>query len=129
MAPPARSPRAVRLLLDVHHSPRAAERLRDCGYDAVAAADDPALAGLDDEELLRAATREGRSVVTENVRDFNRIVRAWSAAGEHHEGVIFTSPRRVHRGAKAYPAKLVRALTALLDEPPESKRDWVNWLD
>lgn len=129
MAPPARSPRAVRLLLDVHHSPRAAQRLRDGGHDVPAAADDPALAGLDDEELLRAATRDQRSLVTENVRDFDRIVRVWSATGEHHEGVIFTSPRRFHRGAKAYPANLVRALAALLGDPPESTRDWVHWLD
>lgn len=129
MAPPARSPRAVRLLLDVHHSPQAARWLRDDGHDVLAAADDPALAGLDDEELLRSAARDGRSVVTENVRDFDRIVRAWSATGEHHEGVIFTSPRRYHRGAKAYPANLVRALAALLEESPASTRDWVHWLD
>jgi hypothetical protein len=119
----------VRLLLDVHHSPTAAQRLCEGGHDVLAAATRPALAGLDDEELLRAATHDQRSVVTENVRDFDRIVRAWSAAGEHHEGVIFTSPRRYHRGAKAYPANLVRALAALLDDPPESTRDWVHWLD
>lgn len=116
-------------MLDVHHSPQAARQLRDGGHDVLAAADDPALAGLDDEELLRAAAREGRSAVTENVRDFDRIIRAWSAAGEHHEGVIFTSPRRFHRGAKAYPANLVRALSALFDDPPGSTRDWVHWLD
>lgn len=116
-------------MLDVHHSPRAAQRLRDRGHDAVAAADDPALAGLDDEELLRAANRDRRSLVTENIRDFDRIVRAWTVEGEHHNGVIFTSPRRYHRGAKAYPANLVRALAMLLDDPPHSTRDWVHWLD
>jgi hypothetical protein len=119
----------VRLLHDVHHSPHAAQRLRDDGHDVIAASTDPALAGLDDEELLRVASRDGRSVVTENVRDFDRIVRAWSATGEHHEGVIFTSPRRFHRGAKSYPANVVRALATLLEDPPNSTRDWVHWLD
>lgn len=95
----------------------------------MAAADDPALAGLEDEELLRAATRANRAVVTENARDFDRIVRGWSALGEHHHGVVFTSPRRFHRGAKAYPAELVRALARLLDDPPKSTRDRVHWLD
>lgn len=118
----------MRLLLDVHHSPHAAQRLRDDGHDVIAAATDPALAGLGDEDLLRAASGDGRCLVTENVRDFDRIVRAW-VAGEHHEGVIFTSPRRFHRGAKSYPANLVRALAMLLEDPPESTRDWVHWLD
>lgn len=119
----------MRLLLDVHHSPHAAQRLRDDGHDVIAAATIPAWAGLDDEELLRAASHDGRCVVTENVRDFDRIVRAWVAVDEHHEGVIFTSPRRYHRGAKSYPANLVRALAAILEDPPKSTRDWVHWLD
>jgi len=118
----------VRLLLDAHHSPQAARRLRDQGHDVVAAADDPVLAALDDEELLRAAARDGRAVVTENARDFDRIVRDWSARGEHHAGAVFTSPRRYHRGSKSYPANLVRALTALVKEQPESGQDSVHWL-
>ncbi len=118
----------MRLLLDVHHSPVAAERLRAAGHDVVAAADDRRLATLDDEELLRAATRDGRAVVTENVADFDRIARAWSATGEHHAGVVFTSPRRFHRGSAAYPASLVVALQSLLDDPPKEEHDWVHWL-
>lgn len=118
----------MRLLLDVHHSPRAARRLRDQGHDVVAAADDPVLAALDDEELLRAATREGCAVVTENARDFDLIVRDWSSRGEHHAGVVFTSPRRYHRGSKAYPANLVRALLRFLGERNPLDQDRVHWL-
>jgi hypothetical protein len=118
----------VKLLLDVHHSRLAAQRLRDMRHDVLAASDDPALAGLEDDELLRAATSDGRLVVTENARDFDRIVRAWSARGEHHHGVVFTSPRRFHRGSKAYPDALVVALAALLDDPPDTTRDWIHWL-
>jgi hypothetical protein len=118
----------VKLLLDVHHSPHAARRLSDRGHDVLAAADDAALAALDDEQLLRAAARDGRAIVTENARDFDRIIRAWNALGEQHGGVIFTSPRRFHRGGKAYPENLVRALASLLDDPPRSTRDWVWWL-
>jgi hypothetical protein len=118
----------VRLLLDVHHSLQAARRHRDQGHDVVAAAEDPVLAVLDDEELLRAATRDGRAVVTENVRDFDRIVRDWSARGEHHAGVVFTSPRRFHRGSKAYPANLARALVKCLDDQDLQGEDLVHWL-
>lgn len=118
----------MRLLLDTHHSRLAAERLRADNHDVVAAADDPGLASLPDEELLRAASRAGRAVVTENARDFDRIVRSWAAASEHHVGVVFTSPRRYHRGSRAYPANLVDSLRALLADPPQADRDWVHWL-
>lgn len=128
MATPARAAGEVKLLLDVHHSPFVAERLQACGHDVLAAATDASLARLADEELLRAATRAGRAIVTENARDFDRIVRAWGATGEHHAGVVFTSPRRFHRGSTAYPANLVTALGALLNGPPKEEGDWVHWL-
>jgi hypothetical protein len=118
----------VKLVLDVHHSPQAAERLRSHGHDVMAAADVPELATLSDEELLRNATANDRAVVTENVKDFDRIVRSWVATGEHHAGVIFTSPRKFHRGNIAYPETLVVALTNLLATPPEAGMDWVHWL-
>ena len=126
-SPPGRT-RWVKLLLDVHHSRVAAERLRVDGYDVQAAADDPELAALPDEELLRRASSEGRAVVTENAKDFDRIVRSWTATGEHHAGVIFTSPRRFHRGSTAYPESLIVALTTFLVVPPVAGQDWVHWL-
>lgn len=118
----------MKLLLDTHHSRLAAERLRADGHDVVAAADDPVLAALADEDLLRASTRQGRAVVTENARDFDRIARAWATAGQDHAGIVFTSPRRYHRGSRAYPANLVAALTALLSDAPAGQRNWIHWL-
>jgi hypothetical protein len=118
----------VRLLLDTHHSRHAAEMLRRAGHDVLAAADDPVLAMLPDDELLAWATRDNRAVVTENARDFDRIARVWSAEGRHHEGIVFTSPRRFHRGRASYPADLVRALRRVLDHPPPRHRNWVHWL-
>jgi hypothetical protein len=118
----------VKLLLDVHHSRLAAQRLTAAGYDVVAAADFPDLATLSDEELLRHASVEQRAIVTENAKDFDRIVRSWVATGEHHAGVVFTSPRRFHRGGVAYPENLIASLTQLLESPPETEHDWVHWL-
>jgi len=66
----------LKLLLDTHHSRLAADRLRGHGRDVTAAADDPVLAALPDEELLRLATQHGRALVTENAKDFDRIVRS-----------------------------------------------------
>ena len=128
MATPAGTAGTLKLLLDVHHSHLAAERMRSAGHDVVAAAEGPVLSILTDEELLRAAARDGRAVVTENARDFDRIVRSWAAAGEHHAGVVFTSPRRFHRGSAAYPANLVAALEELLRGAPKEGVDWIYWL-
>ena len=108
----------MKLILDVHHSRSAAERLRRGGHDVQAAAD-----------LLRWAAADGRVVVTQNAKDFDRIVRSWVATGEHHAGVVFTSPRRFHRGSTNYPENLIVALTRLLAAPPAAELDWMNWLD
>jgi len=116
-------------LLDVHHSRLAAEHLRTDGFDVLAAADHAGLAALPDEELLRQASADSRAVVTENARDFDRIVRSWVATGEHHAGVVCTSPRRFHRGMASYPEDLVVALTRLLVTPPAEQFDWVHWLE
>ena len=118
----------MKLLLDVHHSRLAAERLRVEGHDVLAAADSADLASMSDEELLRSATHEGRAVVTENVRDFDPIIRRWAATGEHHSGVVFTSPRRYHRGSARYPANLVAALRRVINSAPAAEQDWVIWL-
>jgi hypothetical protein len=118
----------LKILLDTHHSRIAAEQLRAGAQDVVAASEDPVLATLPDDELLRSASRAGRALVTENARDFDRIVRAWAVTGDHHAGVIFTSPRRYHRGASAYPANLVAAVATLLANPPGVESDWVYWL-
>lgn len=128
MATPAGTAGRLRLLLDTHHSRIAAGLLRADGHDVIAAADDPVLAALPDEELLAAADRERRVVVTESVRDFDRIAREWAAAGRHHGGLIFTSPRRYHRGSRAYPRNLVAALKLVLAAPPKASRDWIHWL-
>jgi predicted nuclease of predicted toxin-antitoxin system len=119
----------VKLLLDVHHSPRAVERLRERGHDVVAAATDHALSSMADEDLLRHASAEGRAIVTENAKDFGGILRTWATTGEQHAGVIFTSSRRFHRGSAAYPENVVVALARLLDAPPDADKDWVHWLE
>ena len=105
-----------------------AEKLSKLGHDVTAAAVEPVLARMEDEELLAFATREGRAIVTENAKDFDRIVRGMNARGQHHAGVVFTSPRRYHRGSAAYPGNLIDALKTLLAEPPGDQTDWIYWL-
>ncbi len=79
----------MRLLLDAHVSgPRVGRRLDALGHDVHALDQEPALEGLDDEEVLATATAEERILVTHNVRDFPAILREWAAAQRSHAGVI-----------------------------------------
>ncbi len=100
-----------RLLLDADIAPAVAKALRAHGYDVVSARQDLPLERLTDEALLAHASREGRVLVTYNVRDFLLLSRQLAQAERAHEGIIV-----VH--AKTIPqvdiGGLVRALDALL---------------
>jgi predicted nuclease of predicted toxin-antitoxin system len=79
----------VRLLLDAHVSgPCVGKRLEARGHDVRALDQEPALEGLDDEEVLATAASEQRILVTHNIRDFPAILREWAAAQRSHAGVI-----------------------------------------
>jgi predicted nuclease of predicted toxin-antitoxin system len=79
----------VRLLLDAHVSgPRVGRRLEAAGHDVRALDREPALEGLDDEDVLALEYEDSRILVTHNIRDFPGIVREWAAAQRPHAGVI-----------------------------------------
>ena len=79
----------MRLLLDANLSPRGVARpLRASGRDVRALAEEAALEGLDDPEVLALAAQEGRILVTRNSRDFAPLLREWAEAGRSHAGAI-----------------------------------------
>jgi Domain of unknown function (DUF5615) len=79
----------VRLLRDAHvPGPNVGRRLEQNGDDVRALDQEPALEGLDDDEVLALAASEQRILVTHNVADFPRILREWAAAQRAHAGVI-----------------------------------------
>ena len=89
----------MKLLLDEHFAYAIAEELSRRGVDAVAITKDrAALAGQDDDAVLRGATVEGRVVVTNNVRDFAPLVESFGLNGEHQYGVLFTDDDTFPRG-------------------------------
>jgi hypothetical protein len=122
----------VRLLLDEMHAPAVASELRVRGYDALAVKERPELIVVSDRELLVAATAEGRTVVTENVRDFAALSQQWAAAGDQHAGLVFTHPRRFNRAARNHVQTLSRALGLFVDEHAstlEQVDSFVWWLE
>lgn len=79
----------MRLLLDANLSPRGvAARLRETGHDVVALAQDRALEGLADPQVLELAASEGRVLITRNSRDFAPLARQWAEAQRSHAGLI-----------------------------------------
>lgn len=104
----------LRLLLDEHYPGWLAEKLTADGLDTVALnAHRPELRGVDDVSVLRAATAEGRVVVTEDVRTFGLASRQVT----DHVGVIFCHHARYPRTRPGL-GLLHRALLALADDPP-----------
>ena len=85
----------------------------------MAASSIPALEALNDAELLRGATRQGRVVATFNVVDFIEAARQFAQRGEDHAGIILIHSRTYRRTDVG---RLAKALDALL----RSRQDFVN---
>lgn len=119
----------MKLLLDEHFSFRIAEQLRKNGCDVIAVGERSELLHLDDEALLRWASRSGRALVTENVQDFLPIHAAFLNHGEDHCGLILTSTRKFPRSVGGFGA-LVAALVRVMSVHPASSwlRSDVYWL-
>ncbi len=79
----------MRILLDAHVSGRTVGKaLTDSGHDVRALDSQIELEGLSDPEVLDLATREGRVLLTANIRDFAPLLREWAGEGRTHSGVI-----------------------------------------
>lgn len=101
----------MRLLLDEMLSPIVAAGLRRRGLDVVAIVEEPGLAGLDDGRVLAVAIAERRVLVTNNARDFRRLVR--DSADVPHFGMILVPAGAARtRGASG---AIVRAIAALAE--------------
>jgi predicted nuclease of predicted toxin-antitoxin system len=111
----------VRLLLDANLSPRrVGKALRARGHNVLALAEERALEGLDDPDVLRLAAEDDRILVTRNSRDFAPLVREWAEAGRSHAGVILIWTLRHDQFAA-----IVTGIERQLDRYPEPKA-WAN---
>ena len=77
----------MRFYLDEDLSPRVAAIARGLGLDVVSAIE-AGHRGLDDEDQLRLAAREGRCLVTENRADFVRLTTVCFEEQRPHAGVL-----------------------------------------
>jgi len=106
------------------YPPALAKRLRDKGYDVLAALDvEVGLSSRSDDDVLAWAARNNRCVVTENISDFARL----AAQGATHAGLVFVSAQRFPRTASGL-VRIGDALEALLVASQLPGQDGVIWL-
>ena len=105
-----------------------AKRFQSAAYDVIAAADDSAGATLPDQERIRVAAGQGRAVVTENVHDLDRIVRAWAPGGEHHGWPCAHLATSVPPGKPVLSEEPGGSASAAPGRPQLPSRDGIFWL-
>ena len=110
------------LLLDELHAPVVAQRLRDLGHDVVSVAEESALRAMTDDEVFLWAATTGRRVVTENVKDFRRILVRADEYGGPRAALLFTSSRLFPR-SRRNPGPLITALDKWLRAGPATRPD------
>ena len=96
------------LLIDEQLSPQIAARLRDKGYDVEAVVDCADLVGSTDREVLALAARQGRAVVTNNVKDFCPLPLSGSLTVEYMP-VSSSCPRHGHVPAPPFQGSQARS--------------------
>jgi predicted nuclease of predicted toxin-antitoxin system len=116
----------VKALLDEQYSPQIAVLLRKAGYDVEAVAERDDLVGSSDRVVFEAACREGRAVVTNNIKDFRPLAAEYLAQGRVHAGlVLLPSARTRSRNAIA---AIARAIDNVLEENPDGLNASDRWI-
>lgn len=117
----------IALLLDEMHAPAVAEALRQCGHDVIAVAERPDLRAMADGDLFVWAAQESRRLVTENVKDFRRLLLRAEESTLRRAALLYTSSRTFPR-SRRNPGPLLAALDAWLCAADASSRPVEDWL-
>jgi hypothetical protein len=102
------------LLLDAHFSTAISRPLRTRGIDVFTLDEwhGGAYRHSSDEEILAAASAEGRTLVTYDIRIRAQILDVWAVHGRAHSGAVFVNVRTIRQGDYG---GLIRALHALIE--------------
>jgi predicted nuclease of predicted toxin-antitoxin system len=116
----------VRALLDEHLSPQIAVLLREAGYDVEAVADRDDLVARSDRIIFDVACREGRAVVTNNIKDFRPLAAEWLAQGRVHAGLILLPSTRTR--SRNTVAAVAAEIERVLRDHPDGLRGSERWI-
>lgn len=120
----------MRLLLDEHYPKEIAAQLRKRGHDVDCVQERAELLTRGDDAVFAAAVREERAVVTEDVRDYVRLLEHTIAGGDDCFGLLITSPRTLPRTQGGI-GLIVRTLDAFLriHASRDALVNQVRWLE
>lgn len=108
----------MKILVDELYSPAIVLELRRRGHDAISAQEPEHRArygNTDDNVIFARAQEDGRTVVTDNIADYEEALAAYDKSGEPHHGVIYTTYRQFDRSDPRVISLLVAALDAFLN--------------
>jgi hypothetical protein len=115
----------LKLLLDEHISPDAADSLRHRNraieIHSMVDREDGCFLGQEDSACLREAAAQGVTLVTYDRRTIAPLLKAWAEEERTHGGVVFVDEKTI---SPADIGGLVWALTRLARET--GKWDWTN---
>jgi predicted nuclease of predicted toxin-antitoxin system len=115
------------LLLDEMDQPQVAVELRAQGFDVIAVSDTPTLRSASDDEVFRWAAENRRWVVTENIKDFRRLLIAAQSIGQPCAHLLLTSPHTFVR-SRRNPGPIIAALAKWIksDHGDIGNEDWLH---
>lgn len=116
-----------RLLLDEMFHPGIATELTARGHDCRSVVADPTLRQRSDADLVAIAVAEGRTLVTNNVVDFERLRRGRMAEGAPAPALVYTSDASFPRNRR-FVARIVEALDSALKTGAVESHGGVLWL-
>ncbi len=116
----------MKVLLDEQLSGQIAQLLRDRGLDAQAVVERADLPQAADHEVMETATREGRAVVTNNVKDFRPLAAERIADGRNHGGLILLPATRSRSRDAA--GTLADAIEAVMRAHPQGIGSGEHWI-
>ncbi len=102
-------------MLDEMLGERIATQLAGRGHDVVSVVADPALVSLPDDQVLAEAARQGRALVTLNIKDFLPLDARYRAGGRSHAGIVLISTKAFPQD-RGFVGAVVNALDKLLAE-------------
>ncbi len=118
----------MRALLDEQLSGQIARLLRERGLDAEAVVERSDLVQAPDDEVLAAAAREGRAVVSNNIKDFRPLAAERVTDGRGHAGLILLPARRSRSRSREATGALADAVEAVMRAHPEGIPSAEHWI-
>jgi hypothetical protein len=116
----------VKALLDEQLSGRIAHLLRERGLNVEAVVERADLLQASDDQVLDVARREGRAVVTNNIKDFRPLAAERVADGRGHAGLILLPATRSRsREATGVLADAIEAVMRARPDGISSAEHWV----